>query len=113
MGGHENYAAASAESLLVVFQSILHYQLGNVCLVQFRKVTEFHQQAPEIPEGSTEDLHALFVRKVRKSHLKVAETCRTLPPGQAVRLHVWRDRKTVTLEGTVGDWAKAQSKFAP
>jgi S1-C subfamily serine protease len=35
----------------------------------------------------------------------------TLPPGQHVRLHVWRERKSVTLEATVGDWAQAQARF--
>jgi S1-C subfamily serine protease len=35
----------------------------------------------------------------------------TLPPGQKVRLHVWRERKATTLEATVGDWAKAQARF--
>ena len=36
-----------------------------------------------------------------------------MPPGQRIRLQVWRDRNTVTLEGTVGDWAKAQTRFGP
>jgi S1-C subfamily serine protease len=34
-----------------------------------------------------------------------------LPPGQRVKLQVWRDRKTLTLEAVVGDWAKAQGRF--
>jgi S1-C subfamily serine protease len=34
-----------------------------------------------------------------------------LPPGQKVRLHVWRGGKTVTLEAVVGDWSRAQSRF--
>jgi serine protease Do len=37
----------------------------------------------------------------------------TMPPGQHIRLQVWRDRRVITLEGTVGDWAKAQTRFAP
>jgi serine protease Do len=37
----------------------------------------------------------------------------TMPPGQRIRLQVWRDRRIITLEGTVGDWAKAQTRFAP
>jgi S1-C subfamily serine protease len=36
-----------------------------------------------------------------------------MPPGQKVRLHVWRDRTVVTLEAVVGDWAKAQNRFGP
>jgi S1-C subfamily serine protease len=36
-----------------------------------------------------------------------------LPPGQRVRLQVWRDRATVALEAVVGDWAKAQQRFQP
>jgi S1-C subfamily serine protease len=35
----------------------------------------------------------------------------TLPPGQKVRLQVWRDRKTMTLEAVVGDWSRAQGRF--
>ena len=37
----------------------------------------------------------------------------TMPPGQRIRLHVWRERNVVTLEGTVGDWSKAQNRFGP
>ncbi len=35
----------------------------------------------------------------------------TLPPGQRIRLQVWRDRNTVTLEAVVGDWSKGQNRF--
>src|SRR5207244_3292310 len=35
----------------------------------------------------------------------------TLPAGQKVRLQVWRERKTVTLDAVVGDWARGQSRF--
>jgi S1-C subfamily serine protease len=34
-----------------------------------------------------------------------------LPAGQRVRLLVWRDRRTVSLEATVGDWTAAQTRF--
>jgi S1-C subfamily serine protease len=34
-----------------------------------------------------------------------------LPPGQRVRLRVWRDRKYVSLEAVVGDWAQGQGQF--
>jgi serine protease Do len=37
----------------------------------------------------------------------------TMQPGQHIRLHVWRDRTIITLEGTIGDWATAQKRFAP
>jgi S1-C subfamily serine protease len=36
-----------------------------------------------------------------------------LAPGQRIQLRVWRDRGAVTLEGTVGDWAKAQNRIGP
>jgi serine protease Do len=36
-----------------------------------------------------------------------------LPPGQRLRLQVWRARAAVTLEAVVGDWGKAQSRFQP
>jgi S1-C subfamily serine protease len=35
----------------------------------------------------------------------------TLPAGQRVRLEVWRDRKVVTLEAIVGDWAQGQNRL--
>jgi serine protease Do len=38
-------------------------------------------------------------------------TISTLPPGQRVRLKVWRDRRTIVLEAVVGDWSKAGSRF--
>ncbi len=31
--------------------------------------------------------------------------------GQRVRLQVWRERRTVTLEAVVGDWARGQSRL--
>ena len=34
----------------------------------------------------------------------------TFGAGQKVRLEVWRDRKTMSLEATVGDWAQGQSR---
>jgi S1-C subfamily serine protease len=36
-----------------------------------------------------------------------------IPAGQKVKLQVWRDRKTMTLEAVVGDWSKNQSRFKP
>jgi S1-C subfamily serine protease len=36
-----------------------------------------------------------------------------LPPGQRVRLQVWRDRQAVALEASVGDWAKEQGRLRP
>lgn len=36
----------------------------------------------------------------------------SLPPGQRIRLHVWRDRRLIHLEAQVGDWARAGSKLA-
>jgi S1-C subfamily serine protease len=34
-----------------------------------------------------------------------------LPPGQRIRLQVWRNRTALTLDAVVGDWSKAQSRF--
>jgi serine protease Do len=34
-----------------------------------------------------------------------------IPAGQKVKLQVWRERKTTTLEAVVGDWSKNQSRF--
>ncbi len=34
-----------------------------------------------------------------------------LPPGQKVRLQVWRERKAMALEAVVGDWAQNQARF--
>jgi S1-C subfamily serine protease len=36
----------------------------------------------------------------------------TLSPGQKIRLHVWRERKMVTLEAIVGDWARGRSRLS-
>ena len=35
-----------------------------------------------------------------------------LPAGQRVRLQVWRERKSLVLEATIGDWARGQNRFA-
>jgi len=34
-----------------------------------------------------------------------------LTPGRRIRLEVWRDRRTITVEAVVGDWARAQERF--
>jgi S1-C subfamily serine protease len=34
-----------------------------------------------------------------------------LNAGQRIRMQVWRERSTTTLDATVGDWAKAQARF--
>ena len=34
-----------------------------------------------------------------------------LNAGQRIRMQVWRDRATTTLDATVGDWTKAQTRF--
>jgi S1-C subfamily serine protease len=34
-----------------------------------------------------------------------------LAPGRKVRLNVWRDRRLLTVEAVVGDWARAQQRF--
>ncbi len=35
----------------------------------------------------------------------------TTPPGDRVRLRVWRERRAVMIEATVGDWSKAEARF--
>jgi S1-C subfamily serine protease len=35
------------------------------------------------------------------------------PAGQKVRLQVWRDKRTLTLDAVVGDWSKGQGRFRP
>jgi S1-C subfamily serine protease len=35
------------------------------------------------------------------------------PAGQKVRLQVWRDKRTVSLDAVVGDWSKGQGRFKP
>src|SRR5204863_4639989 len=34
-----------------------------------------------------------------------------LPIGQRIRMQVWRERNTTTLEAVVGDWSKAQTRL--
>jgi S1-C subfamily serine protease len=34
-----------------------------------------------------------------------------IPAGQKVKLLVWRERKSITLEAVVGDWSKNQGRF--
>jgi serine protease Do len=36
-----------------------------------------------------------------------------LPAGQRIRLRVWRERKTLTLDAVVGDWAQGQARLRP
>jgi S1-C subfamily serine protease len=34
-----------------------------------------------------------------------------MPPGRKVRLQIWRERRTTTLEAVVGDWSQGQEKL--
>src|SRR5439155_13581082 len=34
-----------------------------------------------------------------------------LPAGQRVRLQVWRERRSLVLEATIGDWARGQNRL--
>ena len=34
-----------------------------------------------------------------------------LQAGQRVQLQIWRDRRQMTLEAVVGDWARGQGRF--
>ncbi len=36
-----------------------------------------------------------------------------LPPGQRVKLTIWRDRQQQTLDAVVGDWAAVKSRYRP
>ncbi len=35
------------------------------------------------------------------------------PAGQKIRLQVWRDRRTVSLDAVIGDWSRGQVRFRP
>jgi S1-C subfamily serine protease len=38
-------------------------------------------------------------------------TVSNLPPGRKIRLKVWRDRRSITVDAYVGDWSKAEARF--
>src|SRR3954468_5793225 len=78
MRSHENDPVTSADGLLIVLHPILGYEFGNVSIRQFREVAEFHEKATKITKTSTKDIESLIICKVRKRHLEVAETGRTL-----------------------------------
>jgi S1-C subfamily serine protease len=35
----------------------------------------------------------------------------SLPPGQKVRLKIWRERRTIQVDVLVGDWSKVETRF--
>jgi S1-C subfamily serine protease len=35
------------------------------------------------------------------------------PAGQKIQLQVWRNRRTISLDAVVGDWARGQERFRP
>src|SRR5262249_14263396 len=47
-----------------------------------------------------------------KSDTHLINLISNLPPGQRVRMLVWRARAGINLEATVGDWAKPQGQSA-
>ncbi|MCI0380307.1 MAG: trypsin-like peptidase domain-containing protein [Gemmataceae bacterium] len=46
-----------------------------------------------------------------RSENHLINTISGLPAGQRIRLQVWRQRGTTSLEAVVGDWSKAQAQF--
>lgn len=34
-----------------------------------------------------------------------------LPPGRKIRLKIWRDRRPMEIEATVGDWSRVETRF--
>ena len=34
-----------------------------------------------------------------------------MPPGQKVKLKVWREKRAIAVDAVVGDWGKAESRF--
>jgi serine protease Do len=34
-----------------------------------------------------------------------------MPPGQKIKLKVWREKRTLTVDAVIGDWSKAETRF--
>ncbi len=70
---------------------------------------------PETP-AATAGLHASdVILRVNDTTIRnenhLINLITALPPGQKVRLQVWRDRRPLMLEAVVGDWAQNQARF--
>jgi S1-C subfamily serine protease len=59
------------------------------------------------PKDVILELDGLAVRNENQFINRVS----TLPPGQKVRLKVWRERRTIQIDAVVGDWGKVESRF--
>jgi serine protease Do len=75
-------------------------------------VEKIHANTPAAAAGLQPQDVILQVDQITiKNENHLINLISTLPPGQRVRLQVWRERNTLALDATVGDWTKAQSRF--
>jgi len=75
-------------------------------------VEKIHAETPAATAGLQTNDVILQVESVtirNENHL--INLISNLPPGQRIRMQVWRDRSTIALDAVVGDWAKAQGRF--
>jgi serine protease Do len=82
--------------------------------VQGALVEAVYPDTPAAAAGmKTDDVVLQLDGQAIKNENHLINLISSLPPGKRVQMQVWRDRKTVTLNAVVGDWAANQSRFQP
>jgi|SRR6516165_10558667 S1-C subfamily serine protease len=80
--------------------------------VQGALVETIYQETPAAAAGLRADDVILQLDKAAiRNENQLINMVSALQPGSKVRIHVWRERKLVTVEAVVGEWAKAQNRF--
>src|SRR5207249_12019964 len=79
MCGHEDDAAAPAQSCQIVFKAVVNDVLRNIAFVQFRKVCELHKQSSEIVKTSSQDAFPLAIASIGVCLTEIMYLCVTLP----------------------------------
>jgi S1-C subfamily serine protease len=93
------------------FEAAEAYKLG-LSRAQGALVEGVHTDTPAAAAGFRRNDVILEIDGVAvRNENQFINVISTLPPGQKIRLRVWREKKAIALEATVGDWAKAENRF--
>ena len=82
--GQVEDASAAPVSFEIVVEPLVFDDFGDVVAIEFREVTEFHQQAPKVPEDLPDDPRPFVVGQIWKRHAKVVHAGFALPSGEAI-----------------------------
>src|SRR5262249_5089692 len=76
---HEDYAAATTQTLEIILEAIVNNEPADVLFVQLAKVGELDKQAAEVLKTSPQDSFSFVVTQLRKCDAKISHAGAPLP----------------------------------